>query len=175
MLSWSYMGPRIQDAASAFLILSVFILSGISILGVWQVFDTDVIFKSFQTLALLAVVAVAVLGAGRYLDKGNTTDTSPMVAVFKSLRHIILGVLIVSAALLAFLGILAIWEVIQDSQVVMRAISSLGIIGFASLITVAVCLEREKRQVPGIGNSSSFIGFLVFLGFLMFLYMGMWW
>ncbi len=135
-----------QDFAAGFFIVAIAILSVISILGVWRVFGGDVIMKSFSTLGLLAVVAIALIVAGRYFDKSEAGGITSAAPVFKSIRQITLGVLIVAAAGFALLGVMAIWEVIAEKETLYRALASLGIIGFGAFVSVMVCLERENNH-----------------------------
>jgi hypothetical protein len=143
-----------QDVSAGFFIASIVVLSFVSILGVWKIFGSDVIVKSFSTLGLLAIVAVAIILAGRYFDKSDPALTPPGAPAFKSIRQITLGVLIIAAAGFALLGVLAIWEVITDHQTVFRSLSSLAIVGFAALIVVMVCLERENNQTVRRGGGA---------------------
>jgi hypothetical protein len=135
----------IHNAASAFFIAAVGVLSAISILGVWEIFGSDVIGKSFQTLGLLAIIAIVIIVAGRFFESKDVLGAVPEVPnpVFKVIRRITLGVLIVSASLLALLGVLAIWDVITDKEVLFKSLGSLAIIAFAAFIIVMTCLERE--------------------------------
>ncbi len=144
----------LQDLSAGFFISAIAVLSFISVLGVWEVFGSDVITKSFSTLGLLAVVSIAIIIAGRYFDKSDPAVQPAGAPVFKSVRQVTLIVLIVAAALLALVGVLAIWEIIANSEVVFRSLGSLAIIGFAAFITVMVCLERENNQAHrgGIGG-----------------------
>lgn len=135
----------LQDFAAGFFIVAVGVLSVISILGIWKIFGQSVIGKSFSTIGLLAVISIIVIIAGRYMDKEKGSLTSSAAPVFRSIRHITLGTLIVSAAGLALLGVLAIWEV-MGGDVLYRSLSSLGVIAFCSLIAVMVCLERENNR-----------------------------
>ena len=136
-----------QDAAAGFFIAAMAVLSIVSILGVWRVFGSDVIGKSFSTIGLLAIISIVVIVAGRYVDKDAENAVSAGAPAFRSIRQVTLGVLIASAAGLALLGVLAIWEVVSDKDVVFRALSSLGILAFSALISVMVCLERENNHM----------------------------
>jgi hypothetical protein len=148
---------KIQDLAAALFLGAVIALTALSILGVWEVYGRDVITKSFMTIGLLAVVAVIVIVAGRFMEHKEAgmlvAEPSP---IFKSIRQMTVALLIVSVALLALVGILAIWELITDKTVLYKVLSSLGILSFGSLISVMTCLERENKfqnnpAVPG-GN-----------------------
>ncbi|MDP2593700.1 MAG: hypothetical protein Q8P52_03575 [bacterium] len=135
----------IQDGISFFFIAIVFVLSAISIFGVWEIFDGDVIYKSFLTLGLLSVISIIIMIAGRFIDN-KPADGLIVPAVvnpaFGSIRRIMLGALIVSAAVLALLGVSAIWEVMKG-EVLWKAVGSIGIICFASFLVVMTCRERE--------------------------------
>ncbi len=135
----------IQNAASGFFILAVAVLSLISILGIWDFFSKDVILKSFQTLGLLAVISIVVIVAGRFIgNSANETIIEVPNPIFNIIRRATLGILIVAAVLLAFLGICAIWEVITDKEVLYKSLSSLAILAFSAFIIVITCMEREK-------------------------------
>jgi hypothetical protein len=149
---------KIQDFAAALFLGAVIALTALSILGVWEVYGRDVITKSFMTIGLLAVVAVIVIVAGRFMEHKDAgvivVEPSP---IFKSIRQMTVALLIVSVALLALVGILAIWELITDKTVLYKVLSSLGILSFGSLISVMTCLERENKfqnnpAVPGSGS-----------------------
>ncbi len=135
-----------QDSAAAIFIGSVFLLTTISILGVWDLFSGDVIEKSFMTLGLLAIVAVITMFAGRFIDTQQLDAAMPPPSArgFKMLRHGTLYVLIAATAVLALVGVMAIWEVIRDMDILYRSLGSLGILAFSSFVVVMVCLERER-------------------------------
>lgn len=165
---------NIQNAAAFFFILAIVILSFVSVLGVWDFFSDDVIAKSFQTLGLLAIVAIIILAAGKY--SGHHTETSPEVSpelpnpAFKSIRVLTVGVLIISGTLLALLGVLAIWEVVSDKDVLYKSLGSLGIISFGAFIIVMTCLDREgkfENKPHGRMSTGSIVG-LVILAYLVF-------
>jgi len=141
---------KIQDIAGFVFITAVSVLSFVSILGVWEFFGNDVILKSFQTLGLLAIAAIVIIVAGRFVDH-KSEDGSEIIFVpnplFKTIRMATVGVLIVSASLLALLGVLAIWDVISDKDVLFKSLGSLGILTFTSLISVVTCLEREGNKI----------------------------
>ena len=137
----------IQNSAAGFFIVAVVILSFVAILGVWDFFSSDVITKSFETLGLLAMVALVVMVASKFV--GDPTDPTTIVVanpLFRAMRNITLGTLIVSSAFLALLGVMAIWDVITDHQVLAKSLSSLAILAFASLVIVITCLDREGSE-----------------------------
>lgn len=150
---------KIQDIAGFLFIVCVSVLSIIAILGVWDVFADDVISKSFQTIGLLAAVAVIVIIAGRFIDSRKTEavgstnamgnpimPTENINPLFTSIRHVTLVVLIVAVVMLALLGIMAIWDVLAD-KVAGKSIGSIAIVAFAAFIIVLTCLERENHKL----------------------------
>ncbi len=163
---------KIQDGAGLFFILSVVVLTVVSVFGVWDVFGKDVITKSFQTLGLLAAVAVVVVVAGHFLDGKSETDPSlanlPNPA-FSVIRKLTIGVFIAAVAVLAFIGILSIWDMVE-SDVLSKAISSIGIIAFSSFLVVATCLDREHKDVLQRFNMSSRS-----IGTLLIVLLLLWW
>lgn len=134
----------LQNTAAGTFIFAVAILTIVSIFGIWDVFSSDVITKSFETLGILAVVAAIVMTSGKYIhtDQESMTPELPN-PVFKSIRQTSLGVLITSVSLLALIGILSIWDVISDKDVLYKSLSSIAILGFGAFVIVMVCLSRE--------------------------------
>jgi hypothetical protein len=155
----------IHNAASAFFIGAVAVLSVISILGVWDFFSNDVIWKSFLTLGLLAVIAVVIIVAGRFIENKDAVVAVPQVPnpIFKSIRQITLGVLIISATLLALVGVMVIWDVITDSEVLFKSLSSLGILAFSSFVIVVTCLDLEREDNPLLKNHGKKSGWIILL------------
>ncbi len=145
---------KIQNIVAVIFIICVIILAAISILGVWKVLETDVITKAFQSLGLLAGVAVITMIAGHFMAGRQELSSVPQTEnltleinpVFTSIRRFTAAVLIIVLVLLAFLGILSIWEV-MTSDILHKAVSSMGIIVFSALIIVGTCLEREQHKI----------------------------
>lgn len=139
---------NIQNIAAFLFIGAVIILTGISILGVWNFFTGDVIFKSMQTLGLLAVVSIVIMAAGKFMDRRTEAGVPETPALpdpsFKTIRQLILIVLIVSLSFLAILGVLTIWDVFADKTVLYKTLGSVGILAFSSFIIVLTCLDREN-------------------------------
>lgn len=159
----SPMKTMVQNMASGLFIACVSVLTIVSILGVWKFFSGDVITKSFETLGLLAFVAGVVIVASRFV--GDPTTVAMPSPAFRATRNITLATLIVSSSLLAFFGVLSIWDVITDKDVLNKVLSSLVIVGFSSLIVVMVCLEREQDQLwkkrgGQISGGAIIVGFL---------------
>ena len=141
---------NIQNIASFIFITAVAILSLVSIFGVWKVFSGDVIWKSFETLGLLAGISVIVIVAGRFIEgKNQSVETiSPDAAkpIFKTIRQSTLVALIVSVSLLALLGVLAIWDVIQDKTFMYKIVGSVVVLAFGSLLIVMTSLNQEGNE-----------------------------
>ncbi len=159
---------NLQDIAALFFIVAVFILSAISIAGVWEIFEKDVISKSFQTLGLLAAVSVVVMVSGKFIDKksndsGMSNYPSIPNPIFKPVRHFTIGVLIISASLLALLGVLSIWEVISDKDILYKSIGSLAVLAFAAFVVVLTSLEREGKSINKEGKFFSGGGIILVL------------
>lgn len=66
--------------------------------------------------------------AGKYFDKSQADVTMPPIPnpAFKTIRQITVTILIVSASVLAILGVLAIWDVITDKDVLYKSLSSVA-------------------------------------------------
>jgi hypothetical protein len=166
---------KIEDLAAYIFIIAVAVLSLISILGVWDFFNQDVIAKSLQTLGLLAVVAIIVMVAGKFVEgrsqqAGEVVPFMPSPA-FKVIRQITVTILIISASFLAILGVLAIWEVIADKNVLYKAISSVGVLAFGAFVIVITSLEREGNRLmhrEGRGISGGAILLVIFLVYILF-------
>ncbi len=141
----SEMKTVIQNTASGLFITCIFILTIVSIMGVWKIFSEDVIMKSFQTLGLLAFVAIVVIVASKFV--GDSSTVAMPSPGFRAIRNSTLATLIGSSSLLALLGVLSIWDVITDKDILNKSLSSLAIIAFSSLIVVMVCLEREQNPL----------------------------
>lgn len=165
---------KIQNTAAYIFIVAVGILSVISVLGVWDFFSDDVITKSFSTIGLLAVVAVIVMVAGRFIGVGHEQPVDGATVampspVFPAIRKATLSVLIVAVSLLALLGVLAIWELIKDKEVLYRSLSSLGVLAFGAFVMTLTCLEREgKLQRAGKGVSGGAILGTIIIAWMIF-------
>jgi uncharacterized membrane protein len=177
---------KIADIAAYLFILAITFLSTISVLSVWNVLAGDVVLKSFQTIGLLAVVAAIVLIASRFIDKESPdhegehdedgrASSHGSYLLFRGVRMITLCLLITSTALLALLGILAIWEVLSG-EVLNRSLASISIVAFSTLVIVVMSLERERSpalkrmKLSSGGFVVSFVLTLVFLIFLLQLF-----
>lgn len=140
---------KIEDIAAFLFILAVALLSVVSVLGIWDFFNDDVISKSFQTLGFLAFVAAVVMIAGRFME-GRAEDGTVLPIpnpAFKTVRQITVTILIATVSILAILGVLSIWDVIQDRDVLYKSMSSVGVLAFGALIIVATSLAREGNKL----------------------------
>ncbi len=161
---------KIADISAFVFICAMAILSLVAIFGVWDVFAQDVIEKSFKTMGLLAFFSVVILVAERFVavDETELAGGAPYdVTLFATTRLTTVVVLIISAAVLAFLGVLSIWEVFS-SEVVWKSVTSLGIVAFSSAIISVLCLKRENHPMLKNGafkmsGPTAFVGLVVFV------------
>jgi hypothetical protein len=141
----------LQDSAGLFFATAVSILSVISVLGIWDFFSQDVINKSFETIGLLALVAIVIIVAGHFVGNhaDSTVPSAPVMPnpIFKSIRYATLTLLIICVSALALLGVLAIWDVIPDKDVLYKSLSSVAILAFGAFVIVLTCLEREDSPL----------------------------
>ncbi|MDD5165177.1 MAG: hypothetical protein PHG25_01385 [Candidatus Pacebacteria bacterium] len=141
---------NIQNITAFIFIGAIIILTGISVLGVWNVFGGDVILKSTQTLGLLAIVSIIIIVAGKFLNhqqEGVIPVPQAPDPSFRSIRQIILTVLIISLSILAILGVLTIWDAFSDHSVLYKSLGSVAILAFSSFLIVLTCLDRENSPI----------------------------
>ncbi|MEI7777587.1 MAG: hypothetical protein WCI52_03175 [bacterium] len=136
---------KLQDFAVGFFILMVVVMTGIAIFGIWNVLTHDVILKAYKTLSLISIATFGVLIAGYFIDR-KTNEIEPANPVFRSIRYFTVVVFIVAVVVLVLLGVLSIWEVLS-ADALAKALSSIGIIAFSSLVTVVFSLEREHSKL----------------------------
>ena len=134
----------IQNKAALLFIISVSVLSLIAICAIAGLLSDDVASKSLETLGVLALATVIVMKAGKYFDKQEPGMPRVVDPIFRQIRRSTLLVLIVSAALLALIGILAIWGVLPSGDFIEKSISIMVVVAFAALIIVMTCLDRER-------------------------------
>lgn len=149
---------KIADIAAHLFIVFVVVLTGISLLGVWNILAGDVITKSIATVALMAFVSVVVVGASRFIDRGEdeekhtVAEGDPNIGIaressiqaFAAIRHTAIGFVFVAVGLFALIGVLAIWDVLTGA-VVDKLLATGGIVAVASFIIIMVCFEREGK------------------------------
>jgi len=156
----SKLTAKVANVTALAFISGLIILGFVSILGIWDFLDDDVVEKSFATIGLLVFVTVIILIATKYLGKNEVV--APL-SIFASIQRITVGTLIISSALLALVGILSIWEIL-DGVSVGRSVASLAIIAFISLITVMICLERKgSKTMQHHLSPGRMIGWLFFI------------
>lgn len=179
------MAAQIQKIAAVVFILAVAILSVVSVFGIWKFLEGDVINKSFETLWLLAFVAVIVIVASRFVETriaapapvpgtpGAPESPAPVPALpdplFPQIRKATIAFLIVAVSLLALCGVLAIWDVFSDKEVLYRSIGSLFVLAFGAFLIVLTCLERE-RTLGHKNSSGSILGIIALMVFVYFVF-----
>jgi len=153
----------LQDTVGFVFIGIVALFSALAVLGIWEVLAEDVIEKSLMTIGLLALVAIIVMIAGRFVGRGQPSDIAIVVPhpAFHMIRRLMIGVLIVAVSLLALLGVMAIWDVIEEKEVLFKSLTSIAVLAFAAFVVVITCLEREGTS-PGT-RKVTLGGFLVAL------------
>jgi hypothetical protein len=134
-----------------------------------------------MSIGLLAVVAIMIIVADHFIEKKDDASITPArtsassestAPVFKTIRTITLSTLIFSVAWLALLGILAIWEILVG-DVLHKALASIAIVGFASLIIAITCLERESASNPHKKNISiGLIAVVIIVGWIVTMIVG---
>lgn len=72
---------KISNIAAYLFIASIFLMTTISILGVWDFLSGDVIYKSFQTVSLLALVTLIILLANKFIDRDHTQTEEDLAAI----------------------------------------------------------------------------------------------
>ena len=160
---------KIEDYAAFAFVYVVGILSVISILGVWDFLNKDVITKSFQTLGLLAFVAVVVMVATKFIEgRSQSPQAESSIPVipnpaFKIIRQITLTLLIISVSILAILGVLAIWEVIKDKDVLFKSMSSVGILAFGAFIITMTSIQREGGSFVNRNGKNISLGTIILI------------
>jgi hypothetical protein len=137
---------KIANAAAYFFIITSLILTVISVAGVWGMFNGDVIWKSFESIGLIAFASIVVMisdsfSAGKAPTPQEFVSYNASIENFKSLRAISNSILIFSVAVSVFMGLLSIWDVVQG-KMLYTAIATLAIVGFYGLLTTIVCSKR---------------------------------
>lgn len=170
---------KLQGYAAGSFIFAVIVLGAISIAGIWKVFDNDVIIKSFETLGLLAVVSLVVIAAGQFMGS-KPVDATIYVPNpgWTSLRKGTLGLLIAAVAILALLGVLTIWDVITDKDVLYKSLGTLAVLAFNSFIIVLTCktMEGDLNAVRADGQKTAsgahLIAVAIVILFVIYMFVG---
>lgn len=154
---------KIANYATYFFILTTLALTIVSIGGIWGALNNDVVWKSFESIGLIAIASMVVLVVEAFSDKKKVTQEEASeymeaLHVFTFLHRISVTIIIVSLVVCVFLGLLSIWE-IMDSDGLYKAVSSIATIGFYALITLGVCISRETKikstEVIGVAPASA--------------------
>lgn len=144
-----------KNVSSVFFIGSTFFLAIIAIISVWAELSGNIFAKSALSIGLLFVVSLAVIIASRYMysDEELRASGDPSVfeesslAIFAALRKSTVVILIVSSTILGLIGVLAIWDFIENNEVIGKTLATLGIIIFSSLVIILVCIIRARKDV----------------------------
>lgn len=163
---------KLLDTTAYIFITAVAVLSIVAVLGVWDYFSKDVITKSFETLGLLAFVAIIVIIAGHFIENRSQTDPTAIALpnpIFKGIRRITLAVLIIAVTILAILGVLAIWDIIANKDILYKSVGSVTILAFAALIMVMTALEREDNPLFKRNGKSLSVGSVIVI--IIFVYL----
>lgn len=67
---------KIKDVAVSIFMASVGLLTFIALMAIWDIFDGEVVYKSFTTIGIIGFAAVVVVIAANYMDH-RTGDTTP--------------------------------------------------------------------------------------------------
>lgn len=140
---------KIANYATYFFILTTLALTVVSIGGIWGALNEDVVWKSFESIGLIAIASVVVLVVEAFSDKKavsqeEASEYMEALHVFSFLHRISVTLIIVSLVVCVSLGLLSIWE-IMDTDGLYKAVSSIATIGFYALITLGVCISRERK------------------------------
>jgi len=163
----------LQNITALVFIVILAILTAVSLLGVWEVFERDVISKSFQTFGMLGFATAIILTAGRFIE-GRTQQAEEAAPphFFRVIRRVTIIVLIIAVSLLAVVGVLAIWEVVADKEMPTKSLVSFSILAFSAFVIVSVCLDREGKIRTMRGGKGFSIGGFIVLIIIFFL---LWW
>ncbi len=145
------MTKKIGDIVTLFFILCVGFLAFISVLSIWKIIDGDVMFKSLATVGIVAFASIIVMFASKSMSTNTVQneDQNSLVPIFTGVRYVTSGLLIICITLLAIIGVMAIWEVIKDKEVLNRVIGSMLVLAISSLIIIVACADRESKSIFG--------------------------
>lgn len=135
---------KLQDWTAFVFVGATAVLSVTSVLGVWDIFSDTSLLKSFETFGLLAFACVIILAIGAFIEARSTEIQSAAInPIFKSIRKTVVSILVVGVALLALVGVLAIWNVLSGNDILFKSLASLVIIAFAGFVILITCFARE--------------------------------
>lgn len=173
------MKNKLKEGASLLFMLCVTILTGISILAIWDLLPEDVIGKSMATMGIIALALLLVVFAGGFFRRGEEVsagaeqltpfETNP---IFPFIRKTSVTFIIASVVLLALFGIMSIWEVFPR-ETLFKSLSSIALIAFSFFIMVLTCMVNEKGKLSGVdsegktGSQSQSAGVYLFLGIVL--------
>ncbi len=148
---------KIKDFISHFFILATIFLTIISVYAIWADNAKDLLVKSFSTVALVLFVGTVIAISSRYMHSNEELSAHvedeqaelSSLEVFKVIRKMTVSLLIGFSTLLAFIGVLSIWEFIKDKSVLDKVLASISCLIFSSIIIIAVCVLRSKRDSFG--------------------------
>jgi hypothetical protein len=151
---------KIANGAAYFFIGASLVLTLISVAGIWGVFSGNVITKSFESLGLIAFASIVMMMADGFSTRKSLTPQEVVanngsIEGFKGLRSVALGVLIISVSICVCLGLLSIWDVVVG-DILFLSISTMGTVGFYSLVTALVCSKRisDMRGVSSVSSAA---------------------
>lgn len=118
------------------MVAAVSVLSIFGLLAIWEIIDSDVLWKSFSTIGVIGLVALVVIGISRVANNyyaGQPAAPAVESQGWKAARNVILGV--VGAAFLVFaaFSIAAIWG-FTGGEALYHSLSSMLLLGCSSII-----------------------------------------
>ena len=63
-----------------------------------------------------------------------------------SFKRICLSIVILSVVFFTLISLLSIWDIIEDEDFIWKSLTSLGVVGFAVLVGVAISEKINKNQ-----------------------------
>lgn len=182
---YSSLYKKLADGAAFALIQFILILTAVSLLAIWEYLGKDILQKSFYSVAFISIFAIVIIVAEKFLahdapvaPTAQIPPTDPAAitvqtgiqesSVFTAIRRMSVIILIISATVLAFVGLLAIWDIFPK-ELTYKSTSSLAVLAFSSFLNVMICLQREKKNIPIVGS----LGGGIFLFFCLWLFLSL--
>ena len=140
---------KIANGAAYFLVFIGFVLTVISVAGIWGAFPSGgVVTKSFESMGLIGFACIIVMAVESHSTKKALTPMEQVEANssaenFGQLRGIATFLLIASVVVCVSLGLLSIWDIVAGN-VLYQSVSSIATIGLYSFVTVLACKAREN-------------------------------